>query len=296
MLMEQAFFAVPEFLVGAGFQKFDAEGTLVMAYAMAILQELNGRNVNNPIAQIRGEVQYPISANRNADIHLDYRKVGVLASSFQDYGVRPDNWLEAKYFRGTPSSKNGAKQQAMYSLLRDLLRVLALVPEPAFPIVTTPPAGVGGATATAPAGTAPSPRSESTRYLLHVYERKPSDFIVVRRNQSATAPQKSRRWVRALWEPGSHELDDFDLVDEPQMFNTEVGAALRSLQLKVRVANLVAEPSTGVGQHMVLSRVVAFKMSLSGREIEMSTDGMLREQSTGDWAWFGQTLDTNLVK
>lgn len=83
MIFEQAFFALPEFLVGAGFTRYDSEGTLVMAYAMSILQEMNGRNINNPISLISGEKTYPSAANRSADLYSGFHMKKLLIKTLR---------------------------------------------------------------------------------------------------------------------------------------------------------------------------------------------------------------------
>ena len=60
--------ALPEFLTGTPFQRYQFEGTVVTAFAMAVLQELNSRNVQNPISLLRSEVEYPVDRAKRADL------------------------------------------------------------------------------------------------------------------------------------------------------------------------------------------------------------------------------------
>ena len=46
MLFEQAFYYLPEIMAGANYPAQDYEGGIVGAYTMALLQALNGRNIN----------------------------------------------------------------------------------------------------------------------------------------------------------------------------------------------------------------------------------------------------------
>lgn len=99
MLFEQAFMSLPEFLTGLPYQEFDYEGTLMSAFSMAVLQELNGRNINNPISCLRSEVTYPAAPGKRADLHLDLEAMNILTPALNQYGIRRHNWLEAKYFK-----------------------------------------------------------------------------------------------------------------------------------------------------------------------------------------------------
>jgi hypothetical protein len=105
MLYEQAFYSLPEFLVGTGFTRYDAEGTLVMAFSMAVLQELNGRNINNPVSLINAERHYAGTSSRTADLHVNQTPIGLLNSSLSAFGVRQEvlrcfPWLGADSLRG----------------------------------------------------------------------------------------------------------------------------------------------------------------------------------------------------
>ncbi|MEZ5443427.1 MAG: hypothetical protein R3F15_18295 [Lysobacterales bacterium] len=97
MLFEQAFMSLPEFLTGLPYQEFEFEGTLMSAFSMAVLQELNGRNINNPISCLRSEVTY-LAPGKRADLHLDLEAMNILTPALNQYGIRRHNWLEAKYF------------------------------------------------------------------------------------------------------------------------------------------------------------------------------------------------------
>lgn len=58
MLIEQAFFSLPEILHGSGYQTQSYESGIVSALALSLLQVLNGRNVPNPIGCMQSERLY----------------------------------------------------------------------------------------------------------------------------------------------------------------------------------------------------------------------------------------------
>lgn len=61
--------AMPEFLTGTPFSTYQFEATIANAFTLAMLQELNARNVQNPISLLRSEVSYP-GTSKHADIHI----------------------------------------------------------------------------------------------------------------------------------------------------------------------------------------------------------------------------------
>ncbi len=104
MIFEQSFFNLPEILVGARFLEQAYETGITGAFAMAVLQELNGRNVNNPLAHIQLEHSYQVpdgSAKRSirADMFLRTQNIGVSNKNLDSYGWRHSNFLEAKFIR-----------------------------------------------------------------------------------------------------------------------------------------------------------------------------------------------------
>lgn len=239
MIIEQAFMALPEFLVGAPYLQYDSEATLVMAYAMSLLQELNGRNVNNPISFVRGEVRYPTATNRRADLHLRLSDLNIDTDELRQYGYRPEVWMEAKFFRrndagdpmitGTPATLH---------VLTDLIRLCCLPPE-----TVNQPANCG-------------------RYLLHAYQGLHTDFLKARKNvQKAAAARPAtatrlavparpaspgfiRSWTKQLVTPGSGPLDGFSTLNEVAGFNGIVGGALRGIQLKIQATTFAHLPTT----------------------------------------------------
>lgn len=291
MIVEQAFMALPEFLVGAPYLQYDSEATLVMAYAMSVLQELNGRNINNPVAAVRGEVQYPSAVSRRADLHMNLAALGVSTSVLREYGFRDEVWLEAKFFRrnaaGNPRIDGTA---ATIHLLADLVRLSCLPPESA-----GQPAQCG-------------------RYLLHAYQGNDSHFLKVNKARqsgraavaaTATTPARparpnrpafTRTWVERLTVPGNHTLEGFRTMDEVGGFDKIVGAGLRGLNLKIRVTNLVHAPSSTTNDNflVVLTRLDEVKVGWGPQQFSV-TDATVSEGATGDFAAVQAHVAQNLA-
>lgn len=60
MLIEQAFFSLPEVLHGTGYQSQSYESGIVSALTLLLLQVPNGLNVPNPLGCLRSERLYRI--------------------------------------------------------------------------------------------------------------------------------------------------------------------------------------------------------------------------------------------
>ncbi len=71
MIIEQAFVALPELLLGNYYAVQEYEAGIVGVLRMAILQELNGRNVSHPIQHLQAERRYDSGAPRRVDLYVD---------------------------------------------------------------------------------------------------------------------------------------------------------------------------------------------------------------------------------
>ncbi len=271
MIIEQAFYSLPEFLVGTGFVKYESEGTLVMAFAMAMLQELNGRNVNNPIALIRGEVSYMDTNNRTADIHFDYSNLNLLSTALGMYGIRLDNWLEAKFFR-----KNHANSPTLdtttgaYAILRDLLRLAVFPTEVELQCK----------------------KSRIARYFLHVYEGKVEDHIALQRN-SGKGKRVDRNWLSRLYTPGSHSFEADDFGKEPSTFDAEIGKELRNIKFSGTTTTYAIAPK-GAAYLLYLTRLDKFTLERDNKKITLDHQSC-NESSPGVWLGFRRELDGQLA-
>ncbi|MAD54082.1 MAG: hypothetical protein CMF18_08425 [Idiomarinaceae bacterium] len=125
MLIEQAFHALPEVLVGSGYAKQEYEASIVSAYSLALLGELNGRSVSNPMASMRVERKLFDSGytNLRVDLNVSVSKVMTGSKALYQMRFRFENWIEAKFFRGTPASTQNLGQIAA-----DIIRLYARFP------------------------------------------------------------------------------------------------------------------------------------------------------------------------
>lgn len=266
MIVEQAFFALPEFLVGTGFTRYEAEGTLVMAYAMAILQELNGRNVSNPIARISGEKTYPDAPSRTADLYVEYGSAGTHNGALAKFGIHRTSWLEAKFFRKKAEKPTLDATSATYALLRDLIRLAIF-----------PPLEIGQALSCG-------------RYLLHAYQGIPSEHLALQRNVGGGGGRVSRGWLDGIHLPGGHVLNFGDLVGEPTEFDRQVGEQLRKLRAKATVTTFALGDNTSE-YNLYLTRLDSFSMELGDAKLEASSTS-----SIGSWEKLVADIDSNLAK
>jgi hypothetical protein len=260
MLFEQAFMALPEFLTGTPFKRYQFEGTVVTAFAMAVLQELNSRNVQNPISLLRSEVEYPVDRAKRADLHIDLQALGLTNDALRSYGYFDNNWLEAKYCRLGPSGSPVTPPLAStFLLLKDLIRLCCLVPD-------TITDGV---------------HSASGRYLLHAYQREPGLYLVRARNQHGRRVQ--RGWIDSLLRSGKQEVRVEDLnMESTACFKSNVGRNAKLIKIEASLTNLahMTRNDTDEVYYIVLTRIDDFKIS-SGRRWVKRENGVMHESHNG---------------
>lgn len=259
MLYEQAFMSLPEFLTGLPYENFDYEGTLMSAFSMAVLQELNGRNINNPISCLRSEVTYPVAPGKRADIHLDLEAMNILTPDLKQYGVYRHNWLEAKYFRLNDAGKPTVDSlKVVLLILKDIIRLVTLPPENSFP------------------------SSESARFLLHAYQGQPSKHIAEKKTRRGGTAGFTRSWARKIRSAGIQKIDTILAQNEVNQFDTIIGAQLRGLELEFQVTNLTYEPRSNENcvYWCYLTKIDDFKVSL-GDEWYERKDGNFTESGAG---------------
>jgi hypothetical protein len=220
MLLEQAFFHLPEILHGSGYQQQEYEGGIVGAFSLALLQALNGRNVTNPIACLQNErrfrpggtyLQLANPRHLRADLYLDISRLFTATRRLAQYGWRHHNWIEAKFLRGQAGEANTHctnKTNYVAGHLADLIRLATLVPEHDLE------------------------NSSSGRYFLHVYDAPPEFYLTSR----------VREWCRAISEPGTHAflLENLD-AERPRV--RQLLGELPGLSIALSVTNFVIKPS-----------------------------------------------------
>lgn len=241
MLYEQAFVALPEFLTGLPYRHFDYEGTLMSAFSMAVLQELNGRNINNPISCLRSEVEYPNAPGKRADLHLDLAAMNIMTPALANYGIFQDNWLEAKYFRlndaGTPTVD---KIKVTLLLLKDIIRLVALPQEEM------------------------GKESHCGRYLLHAYQGPTRKHIAEKKNKGNNGGVGfTRDWIKKIRMSGLQAISTIHADQEVGQFEAIIGGSLRKLKLEFSVTNFTYEPRSNINTiyWCYLTRIDDFKVT-----------------------------------
>ena len=276
MLFEQAFMSLPEFLLGTPYSHYGHEGTLVTAYSMAILQELNGRNVNNPIACLRGEARYKIASSRRADIHLDLESMNVLNDALTRYCIKQHNWLEAKFWRLNDAGKPTVDRvKAVLLMLKDLIRLSVFPDEPL----------------------SSDSDSISARYLLHGYQSDPKKLLAFKKNSKNGIPGFTRSWTSKIRIAGEQNgLKSFNLDREVTQFDGFIGAKLRELTLSLDVTNFAYVPCNPDPQDywLYLTRLDTIGMEHDGVSFEIA-GGCLTESVEGSYETIGQFVAENMA-
>ncbi|WP_413707140.1 hypothetical protein [Ralstonia sp. Ralssp110] len=219
MLIEQAFFSLPEVLHGSGYQTQSYESGIVSALTLSLLQVLNGRNVPNPIGCLQSERLYRADGlyqqggqprYLRADLFADVGRLYVANRRLSQYGWRHHLWLECKFLRGQAGDAGnqhaGNKSPATGAILADLLRLALLVPESA-------------------------ETTRSSRYFLHVYDADPKFYLTFR----------GRPWCKSLVAVGEQQIHVSELETEPAAVKRLIGD-LPGLDVKLSVTNFHAGP------------------------------------------------------
>ena len=255
MLIEQAFMSLPEIMVGAGYARQDYEAGIVSALSLAILQELNGRNINKPISCMCAERKY-LKEGRSlrADLHVNLRRTFSGTQALSDFGFRFSNWIEAKYFRKTKGTPPSTQNLGM--LAADLLRLMMLPPSN-----ETYKDRVG------------TDKSATGRYLLHVYRGEPFKHINPKRKARGT---NDRQWPNELIKEGMQTIESLELDVETKTFLQHVGTNLKNASVQMDVTNFVLKPFASSNSSedltLVLSRIDAFQVSYADRFTELRPD------------------------
>ena len=285
MLFEQALYSLPEILLGNDYSKTNYELGLVSAFSQVVLQELNGRNVLNPISCLTSEVPYQRSgygSNRRvlrADLHLSQHTLRLGNELLSGYGWRHSNWLEAKFYR--PSKSNG-NTTGTALLLADLIRVTALTPirhldkyeqddSSDVCIIDSSNKPKKGKIYLNPLKSRQfdekqKERSDTGRYLLHVYMGAPEQYIIRRRNKTKTSSAGIRTWTDMLLSEGSGQITTIDLINEGDTFMEVVGRKLKHLDFSCSIHNTIVSHHNKSNKNTytcILTRVDTFNIEMT---------------------------------
>lgn len=224
MIIESAFWKLPELLTrDYDLLRGTSEATVVHLLAVAILMELNARNVQRPFQYVEVEKPYPIPRRESgvpirADLFVDLGRIipktndGPMAL----YGTRALNWIEAKtFFRSIKQGGTPARTANAGKIVRDLLRICLL----------------------------PGQRLAS-RYLVLVFSGEPSQSLALQRSN-----QRERAWLSRLLTEGYIDDVSFNLADEPQSLRKRVGPGFfdssdSELQFDLKLRTMTFQPKS----------------------------------------------------
>ncbi len=254
MIIEGAFFKLPELLISSRTPGQQYESTLVSHLAMAVLLEFEARSVQQPMRRIHIERPYPTSSGicppARADLFVDLD--GLIPDEkipdFARYGIKPCNWLEAKLFARIGTRAGGeTKVSNAGSMAFDLLRLCLYLPE----------SGSGE-------------MHRNNRYFLSVFDRHPSEYLAFAR-QSSSAPK--REWLEALLCPGEQSVA-IAFHEEPKSFRSvcrsEGMLKPDPLFAHFRVVTIEFGPLFPGGRQSFygyLSRIVSFDITTEGSRL-----------------------------
>ena len=244
MIIESAFLKLPELLTSTFDHRDTFEATVVHQLAVAVLMELNSRNIAMPYEHVQPEKPYPMGGGWRSDLHIILE--GVIRSSGRMglYGTRDRNWIEVKAFlSSTRSDQNVARTGNAGRIIRDILR-LCLLPEEMLGNIR-----------------------QNARYMLTLFSNAPSKSIAY-----SQSDQMERLWLTGLVSEGTNHVV-IDVGNEPKSSRQRIGSGFLQpidLQLELTIHTLSFEP---FGPEMnpvfwgFLNRIQSFRIATSSYEI-----------------------------
>lgn len=250
MILEGAFYKLPELLVGHSFPRWQYEATLTSHLAMAVLLEFNARNIPMPQRRIHIERPYPwakAGPAHRADLYVDLEGIFTYGLDLPYYGVKASTWIETKFHAGIGrKSSSETKTENAARLTQDLLRLCLLVKEE------------------------PSSIRDNSRYLLVVFNRPPRAYLAFGRRSRSTS---ARTWLQELLSPGNHQCE-IPLKGETDAFIKAMGADLTiltdSLGLSLETVTYAFEPIAQPSELLYwgyLIRITKFTIRLGSDEL-----------------------------
>jgi hypothetical protein len=322
MLIESAFQYLPEILCGSNYKVQDYEAGITNAMSLALLQELNARNVANPLGALLVELLYSKDGYPNpndtkkkrhdrCDLFVDLIRMNVANDDLAKFGWRHRNYMEAKFFRR--KVKNSTNNAA--DLLADLIRLCCLVPPQRIAYerwkrdfedkkhrgVATPKQEWH-----VPYEGKPNPKGNYEglcvgRYLLHVYLGNPEAYL----------GQGIRTWTEPIRTAGPQDVvigvgkqGERDVPDGPKAkkgekqktkkenpeegdtFIDRLSVELKDLKLTLKVTNRVIEQQSLGGEETytcVLTRIDEFTVEINGHTYSEKSKREGTEGKPGDW-------------
>jgi hypothetical protein len=271
MILEQAFNGLPEVLLGSPYLVQEYESGVVAVYAMSVLQELNGRNANNPLALLGLEQPYtpPAGSTRGlrVDLFLNQQPIGAGNPALSRFHYRYRNYVEAKFFRRNSKSKGTAPSvpatTAVGLLAADIVRLCCF------------PVDIDSAM-----------QDACGRYLLHVYDRLPSTYLPAKKKATKTSPgTRTRPWLDAIVKVGRHRGIELKVSDEVATVKREFPAPIVDIVLTLDLTVFEQTP-TSVAEgfpnyHCYLARIDSAVVVLGDECFKVYADRRIIESPGG---------------
>jgi hypothetical protein len=219
LIVESAFFKLPELLTSSFDHADTFEATVVHFIALAFHMELDSRNIPRPFEHVYTEKPYPAqtkgSRRMQADLFLKLEGAIPTTGRMAHYGSREVNWIEVKAFLGsTRKSATPTKTKNVGRIFRDILR-LCLLPEEL-----------------------QGKNRQNGRYLLMVFSNDPAKSLAFK------SGRRPRLWLAEMFSEGLSEVE-IDTSAERKSFHKALGPGFIStakIQAYIRFRTLVFRP------------------------------------------------------
>lgn len=278
MILEQAFIGLPEVLVGSPYLAQEYEEGVVAAFAMSVLQELNGRNISNPLSLICLQRTYalPKGSKRGLryDLYVNQGTVGVCSSALARFHYRMHNVVEAKFYRRNPRSDSlkppVTANDAVAELAVDLVRLCCL---PYFLEPKVKP-------------DAPDvPSKDIGRYLLHIYDLPPKDYFGGIKDSNGKKTGVVPPWLDGLLKAGQGKDLQFVVGQEGEKTRQQFPSQIAALKVSFSITNFEQCPTSQEhgkpNYHCYLSRIDTLKVELGAEWFEFDEQGDFKESPDG---------------
>lgn len=288
MIVESAFAILPESVAGLGFQRVKREANAVGSFTFSLLNALHAKNVIDPIRRLQIEKHYatkttplPVGGNeRHCDIYIDYGGSKIGSQGLANFGWRYHNYIEAKFFKSYKQTKSGQDTRASTNsgeLIADLIRLVALVPEPDL---------IAGGN---------NPRTSSARYFLAIADKPLSSFVNQYLKDIYTTfenpPRKAAITV------------DLSTGKSAKALAAKVGTDFNRIKLDLTHCTCISHYPLIANQQdscwMILVRIDAATISLTSaaqpHAFTISADRTLHEQAQGDYKIIRDFVASNIL-
>jgi len=207
MIVEGAFFKLPELIVRYKYwanEKGVHEYTLHGSFVMALLTEINSRNMENPMRYILLEKPYPKGNGKRCDVYVRAPKV------FQDIeghmnrlGFKRNNYIEIKFFYDYKERRH-AKVTNAGKIINDLLRLKNYCGK------------------------------DCGKYLLLTFNRSKKNYLPFRSRKG------KREYLKKLFSPGKNKIS-IDLSSEVSSLRKEIDKPFRNYKHEFMVTTIAIE-------------------------------------------------------